>query len=378
VVGEDDVYRTEVHRRWLAAIDSSGQRPVTTKAPATRTVSKTGLKLLMIGADDPGGMFSSFATALNNYTPHQCRVLVHQTRVAVDPQVVMTLPGRADNVGGFEQRLRELVNEADWLIFATGLAPGAARRNCRLEDTEELPFGPLDWRTYTSRKKCAAFICSSPSVRGNYHWYYQRFADRGWPVMTASPDIYRHVPGSHYVPPVVDLSATEYARADFSVGPVAVTFHERPSYAGGRHGLFVSLVGQLKKKHGDQILFGRCIEMAQKETLRFRQQIHIGFDRLSFGAPRFGLTSLENSALGLVNIVYLDEFARALLARVLGTAQLPWLSPDSSYALYEILDELVTNQDILQRRMRETAEWFHRFWTAETMIRRLTTILTGQ
>jgi hypothetical protein len=289
--------------------------------------------------------------------------------------VTITSPANPAADSGFDRQVRELAKRADWLIFAAGIGAGAVRRDGRLEDTDEVPFGPVNWRSVTGRKRSAALLCSSPAVRGNYHWYHQRFTERGWRVLTPSPDICLHVPDSIFIPPVVDLDAPEYTRGNFSVGPVAVTFHERPPYAGGRHQLFVPLIAHLKKKHGDNVLFGRCAEMTQRDTLMFRQRIHIGFDRLSFGAPRFGLTSLENSALGLVNIVYLDQYARALLAHTLETDQLPWLTPDSSHALYEMLDQLVTRPEELLRKMIETAAWVRQFWTPGKMIGRLCSIL---
>jgi len=372
---ENQKYYDMVFKRWQAEIEVSRPKPTTPPRPVVQTPSRTGLEYLLIGADDPGGIFASYARAINKYTAHHCRVLVHKTRLPVDPQLVMTLPDKQNDNVGFERQVQELANNADGLIFAAGLGAGAVRRDGRLADTDEVPFGNIDWRFYSKRKKCAAFLCSSPAVRGNYHWYQERFAERGWPVLASSPDICLHVPDAHFVPPLIDWTAPEYTRADYSVGPVSITFHERLPYAGGRHGDFVPLIGQLKNKYGDQVLFGRCVEMTQRETLLFRQRIHIGFDRLSFGAPRFGLTSLENSALGLVNIVYLDQFSKALIANTLGTDQLPWLTPDSSYALYDLLDLLISEQDDLARRMKETAEWFRRFWAPEKMVQRLTSIL---
>jgi len=374
-VPANPAYQENVRCRWLATLESPAQTPDSQQAPDIRTDRKTSLKCLIIGADDPGGMLSSYAWALNTYTTHRCRVLVHKTRMPVDPQLVLVAPNAQEKTGEMGEHLRALAKDADRLIFTAGIGAGAVRRDGRLEDTEEVPFGPLDWRTYTGQKKCMVFLCSSPAVRGNYQWYHERFAARGWPVFTASPDIYLHVPDSHFIPPIINYFAPEYTRPDYSVGPVAITFHERPPYAGGGHSIFVPLIAQLKKKHGDHVLFGRCVEMSQRDTLAFRRRIHIGFDRLSFGAPRFGLTSLENSALGLINIVYLDQFSRALLAQTLGTEQLPWLSPDSSHTLYKMLDELVSDHRELQRRMMETAEWFRRFWVPEKLVRRLAAIL---
>jgi len=135
------------------------------------------------------------------------------------------------------------------------------------------------------------------------------------------------------------------------------------------------VAARLKAKYADRVLFGRCAEMSLRETLRFRRRAHIGFDRVSLGAPRFGLTSVENSALGLVNLVYLDAFARALIARTLGTDDMPWVSVDSPETLYEVLDRLIGDPKHLQQQMMTTAEWVRRWWTAKQLVGCLTTVL---
>jgi|GEM_PF-5703385 len=371
----DDQYRLRIIRRWVAEIQRPGEGSTASACPAVKTKKRTGLSLLLIGADDPGGMFSSLARAVNEYTPHRCRVLAHKTSGAYDSRVLLKLPEKPEDAADIEAQTRRLAEKADLLIFAAGIAPGAARRDRPLEDTDEIPFGALDWRAYSSQKKCAAFLCGSPSVRGNYRWYHRRFAERGWPVMTAAPDIYLNVPDAHFVPPVLNLSLAEYTRPNYDVGPVVVVYHERPGYAAGGEDMLGPVARRLKEKYGQQVLFGRCVEMTLQQTLLFRHKAHIGFDRLSFGAPRFGLTSLENSALGLVNIVYLDPFARALLARTLGTDELPWLSPDSVDALHEMIAQLIGSPDNLREQMRKTAEWFHRWWSEDRLIQRLTTVL---
>jgi glycosyltransferase involved in cell wall biosynthesis len=372
---KEDRYRAEIADRWVAQIEASADAVQPVHDPAIKTTTKTGRSILIIGADDLGGMFSSMASAINKYTPHNCRVLMHQATGVSDPQTLLKLPREQHGITEVDNQARQWAEGADRLVFAAGIAPGAMRRDCRLEDTDELPFGKLDWREYSIRKECLAFLCSSPSVRGNYRWYHQRFAGRGWKVITASPDIYLNVPDSRFVLPILDLSVKEYTRPEFSMDSMAVVYNQRPVYATGGEEMLVPVAHRIRQKYGRRVLFGRCVDMTLAQSLIHRQGAHIGFDRISLGAPRFGLTSLENSALGLANIVYLDPFARSLLARTLGTDELPWFSPDSPDALYDTIDRLVADPDGLQKTMIQTAEWFRRCWSAEKMIRHLIRVL---
>ena len=371
----DEAYRLDVVRRWIGETRNDRPMPSVGEVPKSKTVAKTGLSLVIVGMDDPGGMFSSLALAINEHTPHRCQVVVQKPAGAYDSRVVLQPPPDAAGRDSFVQQVRALARQADRLVFVTGIAPGAARRDRRLGDDDEFRWDILDWREWAEQKPCVAFLCSSPSVRGNYAWYHERFARQGWPVVTAWPDIYLNVPDSHFVPPVIDLSQPEYARVHFSVGPVAIVHRDRPQFAAGGEDLLGPIAARLKRKHGARVLFGRCAEMTLRETLVFRRRAHIGFDRMSPGAPRFGLTSLENSALGLVNIVYLDPFARALLARTLGTDEIPWVSPDSPEALFAALDRLVADPDELQRRMMATAQWFRRWWSPDRIVRCFTNVL---
>jgi len=351
-------YRSRILDRWTAEVRTPEHNTIPGEAPALRTARRTGLSLVIIGAEDIGGMFSSLASAINNYTPHRCEILTHK--------VGSNRP---------TEEIRELADGADWLIFVSGIAPGAVRRDRRLEDTIEVPFGEVDWSDYTHRKKCAAFLGSSPSVRGNYQWYDKRFRDRGWPVLTSSVDVCLNVPDARYVPPVLHLAAPEYTRPDFAVGPMVVVYPDRPAYAADHTDMLVPAATEIQKKHGDGVSFGRYTEITQRESLVFRHHAHVGLDRLSFGAPRFGLTSLENSALGLVNIVYLDPFVRSVLSRALGTEELPWYSPDSVDALYEIIDRLAAEPVELQKQMQNTAAWFRRWWAEERIVQRFTAVI---
>ncbi len=348
---------------------------ITAPVPAVHTEKRTGKSILFVGADDPMGMFSSFAAAINAYTPHRCRVAVHQTTGSFDSCVILR---REDDQRAnvlIEKEVSHLAGQADHFVFIAGVASGAARHDRRLEDTSELPFGQIDWTKIIDGRPCAAFLVSSPSVRGNYRWYGKRFTERGWPILSSVPDICLQIPEAHFVPPVLNPQFADLPRADRTTSPVGVVYNGRPTYAGAGDEIFLSVIELLKEKHGRRVLFGQCTNLSLEEALTLRCHAQVGIDRISVGAPRFGLTSLENSAMGLANIVYLDAFARSLLRQALHTDELPWWLPESAEALYDCLDMLIGDPKTRKKNMNRTAAWYRQYWDTARLVENFVELL---
>ena len=118
--------------------------------------------------------------------------------------------------------------------------------------------------------------------------------------------------------------------------------------------------------------------MPYGEVLAMKGSAQIAIDRIAVGTGSFGMDSLENSALGLVNIVYCDPYTRALLAETLGTDELPWESPATTKALIDVLSTYMDNSGHLAEQMQNTQKWFETYWNEGRIVQRVTDALLDQ
>jgi hypothetical protein len=264
--------------------------------------------------------------------------------------------------------------EADLVVFAAGLAPGCLRDDAHLEDSDEQAYGTIHWPDIITGKRCAAILFGTPSVRGNLAWYRDRLMAKGWPLLTCEPDIHRWLPGSVYIPRLLARCGRDIPLGQPSDGSVAIIHAGRRSpVAGGT--VFREAAAVLKDKF-PFVSFGRYEDMPHAEVLALKGNAQIAFDRINVGRGTFGLDSIENSAIGLVNVVYCDPYARALLAETLGTRDLPWVIADTKPALIDAVSQYLSDPECLAQAMHETRTWFETYWAEDKLAARVADGLT--
>jgi hypothetical protein len=245
--------------------------------------------------------------------------------------------------------------------------------DARIEDTDEQPFGTLDWRDLARNKRKAAILCGTPSVRGNLAWYRDRFAAKGWPVLTCEPDIHRWLPEARFIPRFIQQDALNRRPCLRSESPMAVVYPgKRDAHEGGA--MMRETAARLKESSPD-VMFGRYQDMPWQDVIEMKSRAHIGIDRIAVGTGAFGVDSLENSALGLINVVYCDPYTKALLAETIETSDCPWETPATAGALLSVLERYAANPDERAARMRQTRDWFTTHWKEEDMAPRLAKVL---
>ncbi len=341
---------------------------------------KTGAKIVFVGAVDPGGQMAMWVHAINRHTRHQARLLTHTETMGFPSDLVIKRGGYAAGsatgckpVFAVLEEAAEAVRQADLVIFAAGLAPGAARADVQLTDTDEQPFGTIHWPDILGKKRRAAILFGTPSVCANLPWYRDHFAAKGWPILTCEPDIHRWLTEAHFVPRLLSRSGETYQPDPRDRTVIAIVHRGGDQSHEGR--MIVREAAAAIKKHNSHVAFGSYHDMPWTEVLAMKKRAHIGIDCISVGTGRFGLDSLENSALGLVNVVYCNTYTRALIAQTIGTSELPWESPATLAELVATIDRYVAEPAALSEAMEKTRTWFETCWDEKVVIQRWDSIL---
>jgi len=364
-----------VHSRWVATV-RGGSSPSITPATNPRMASA---RIVLVAANDPEGQMAMWAEALTRHTGHTTRLLAHSESKGLPSDLVLRY-GKTAYPGAKPRTIQETlaeaesaIRDADLVIFAAGLGPGCLRTDMRLEDTDEQPYGTLAWSEIAKGKQKAAILFGTPSVRSNLTWYRDRIAAKGWPLLTCEPDLHRWLPESRFIPRLLASSEQRYPVGQRAAAPMAVVYSgKRDAHEGGA--MMREAAARLKETHPD-VMFGRYQDMSWDDVIAMKSRAHIGVDRISVGTGSFGLDSLENSALGLINIVFCDPYTRALVMETTGADSCPWEMPASSGELLAAFRRFAGDPAGRARRMEETRTWFAAHWKESDLARRVALVL---
>jgi len=123
------------------------------------------------------------------------------------------------------------------------------------------------------------------------------------------------------------------------------------------------------------VSFRLCENMGFDEAINLKRQGNIAFDQLQIGDGYYCLSYVENSELGMINIVHLDEFARKCIANSIGTNELPWVTPSTETEVYHFIRDMVANPKEMEQHQKWTYDWFRNWWHEKDLIFHLTDFL---
>lgn len=336
---------------------------------------KKGLNIAWIGYIDPAGISAMYKEAIEKYTNHKCRLITHVESRGFDHDLVWqkVLHGGNEVIKDFSE-IRKIAEDADVMIFNAAIYIGNSKKDARFYDTDELPLGPIDWKMYAKDKKCAAFFFGSTSVRRNYQFYHEQFKEKGWATITCQPDIYHNIPGSHYIPILLNRDRDRYARIKPSVDDGIVIVQTSSDRGLKNIDMHERIQEKVLKKYKN-VDFRFIENLKYYDAMRVKAGANIGFDQMQVGDGYYCTASIEHSALGLVNVIHLDDFAKNLIARTIGTKELPWHTPADEWELYEVLDSLLAEPQRIIAEQNRTYEWAERWWHEKDLIYHLTEYL---
>lgn len=344
------------------------------------------MKILWIGMIDTGGMCWTYSNAINQYTEHECRLAIQTDTRGFDSDIVFerSMWSKPDNIK-IEEKVDELIKlaeEADVLIFNAALFPGIASSYHKVaSDTFDINWYGINWNDYIGKKKCFAFFLGSCSLRANYSYYVNLHKEKGFGIITCQPDIYfackQLYERVNYIPILINNEHPRYSKPPQYSDEVLV-IHSPTHRAIKNTAEFMRVCRNIKRKSSN-FDFQLIERLGFHDSIRIKQNAHIGFDQMQ-PDEYYCLSSVENGALGLLNIVSLGEYAQRFVLDGLkvngdGPEEGKWLIVDNEDSLYNTLRLFVDDMDFLYEKRKESYNWHHKYWNDQRLIPNFVKIL---
>ncbi|MFQ5608285.1 MAG: glycosyltransferase, partial [Candidatus Zixiibacteriota bacterium] len=338
----------------------------------------TGQRILWIGTADPCGNAAMYARAVNRHTEHLCRVVTFKETRGFDQDIVLRRQRWAGDDGfsneltpAEESRLRDLAERADILVFSACSYSKMGLPATRMDDTDQLKWGKIDWADYSSHKPCVAFFFGSTATRANANWYWDLFSQqKKWRVATGQLDLKRRWKDALYVPTWLDVDAPRYRREIVAArNTLVVQTPTDPPIKNSRE--LESAVRDLLPDYPNLSLAIKT-GLSYQEALELKRQGQIALDQMQVNDGYYCMSSLENSALGLVNFVYVDQFGLDKIAETLKTDKMPWHIVKNESELRAGIKSLLDDPDRIFETQRETYAWMRQHWHPSRLVHYLT------
>ena len=338
------------------------------------------MKILWLGMIDAAGICKIYSNAINQQTEHESRVAsVYETR-GFDSDLVFErqLWSKPDKLTTEEksEQLKILADDCDIMIFSAGVMPGVASfKHQVVSDTFGSVWGDVNWHNYIDKKKCFVFFPGSVSLRNNYNYYIDLHKNKNFNMITDQMDIYFDIKEMghdiNYVPLMVNND--KYKNIKIKKSEKTTVVHSPTNRNVKNTAEFMRVCRRLEYEYPD-------FKMQLIESCGFRQCIdikrnaHIGFDQMQT-EDYFCLASVENSALGLINIVSLTDKAISFIKENIGADSLSWKIARTEEALYGILKKYAKDKSLLLDDRLRSYEWHHKYWDDAKLVHQLTDIL---
>ncbi len=342
-----------------------------------------GQRILWIGSADPCGNAAMYARAINRHTEHLCRVVTFKEERGFDHDIVLRRQRWAGNDGfsndlttAEEERLRDLAERADVLVFSACSYVKMSLTSTKVDDTDQLKWGALDWSDYTKSKDCVAFFFGSTATRANSDWYWDLFANqKNWRVATGQLDLKRRWKDALYVPTWLDVDAERYHRElEQSEKILVVQTPTDPPIKNSKE--LESAVRSLLPEYPDLSLAIKT-GLSYTESLNLKRHGQIALDQMQVNDGYYCMSSLENSALGLANFVYVDKFGLDMIRNTLGTDTLPWRIVKNERELRDGIKKALDDPDALFALQQENYSWMRHYWHPSRLVHHLTDAVLG-
>ena len=128
-------------------------------------------------------------------------------------------------------------------------------------------------------------------------------------------------------------------------------------------------ISEILKKYSALNLKADIINgIKHSHSINYRRDMDLTFDHLG---GYYGVNSLESAALGIVNLVKLDENNKKEFCKIAGTDTTPWDLIETKEDISERIEYYYQNRDKLEERKKEVKEWMHTYWTPKKHLDRI-------
>lgn len=338
------------------------------------------MKILWTGMIDAAGICKIYSNAINKYTEHESRVVAIKETRGFDSDIVLErqMWSKPDNLS-IQDKMDEIVTiakDCDVMIFSAAIAPGVSSSKHQVaSDTFDVKWHDIDWNDYIDKKKCFVFFPGSTSLRANYDYYINLYKEKKWTMITDQLDVYFDIKKMGHNIKYISVMVNNYLYSNMKINKSKdiIAIHSPTNRTIKNTAEFMRVCRRLSHEYGDfhVNLIENC---GFDDSIKIKKGAHLGFDQMQ-AEDYFCLSSVENSALGLVNFISLSDKAIAFTKEEIGCDKLAWEIVRNEDELYKRMKIYAQDRDVLLDKRLKTYEWHHKYWNDEKLISKLTGIL---
>ena len=314
-----------------------------------------GLRILMIGQNDPAGMMIAFANAINRYTEHTARVVSLRTVYSMDYEYDLEIP-----------RLNEDFSELEHLLKTSDIF----HFHMLMDENHQL--GPFLIKDYIKGKKLLhhhhgtydhqLFLATASEYNARWKKLNRR-------AIVSTPDLLKLLPVATWQPNLVPLFEADFLpREDHLANQEQVKIAQAPTRKWDKHTKeFLRVSRRLCEEFPfvqSQIIEG-C---SYRQCLKSKRSCHMVFDHMN---GWFGISSLESLAQGVPVFAGLDEWNIRHICDWTGVDSLPWQVVKSEDELYYGMREMVLSPEKRVKVGSESRKFMETVWNENRVIEML-------
>ena len=315
------------------------------------------MKLLVVGEFDPCGVHLRQRKYLRE-AGVDYRLAVHDVYREEGHAAEWWINGRTTGTPDYDS-LREFAESADIVVFLPSISQVWSHHDTVLRTPERdiyRPFGPIEWGKLEIAGRRVACFHGSLNAAANMEAYAALYRGAGFAIAATTLD-YVHGMDACYMPSIVDLLNVEPAALREDNERLRVV-HAPTNRVLCSTSAFLETVNQVGK-----VIVTVLSDMGHEECLAVKRRGHAGYDHVR---GSFSINSLENAALGLVNLVAVKERYRGWLLENYGIA-LPWPRAETMDDIGEIVRALRDDAEYTRDQQSLARTWYESQWHPRTI-----------
>ena len=309
------------------------------------------MNIMSVGMFDAAGVQTTFAEAWTKYGYGEWRTFFVNNYMDLPVDINHSIP--------FDEMLN-IINDTDIFLINVVIDKGETSSHL-INDWDTIGL-QQDKSLYLlfpyikeTGKPIIFYINGSNCVRKWSPLYEQIFNQITPYTAVSTPDLIDYFPKAVYFPGFIDIEKPFWNLPPLKKDYLWVgQFPTNPAIKNTKE--FISIMSELSHLN---IKVDIINGVPHSQSINYRRDMDITFDHLG---GYYGINSLESAALGIVNIVKLNDKVKERFNNVAGTDVVPWDLVNSIDDVKALIEYYYNNPEELKLRKESSKKWMHKYW----------------
>jgi len=311
------------------------------------------MNVAFISDKDGGGTLGHYSSLINKFTSHHSDCIVNYNPY----QFKVDYESRDSDNGKIGTICRYILTNADILVFNNGyesvdFAQRAFEWKFDVTQKNFFFYGDINYFEEKRKYNLKVPVLTTQYIIKNFFDTYVYEADK-----------------TIYIPIAIDTGSANYNNKIKYANKIGIV-HAPASRQNKNTEGFLS-VNSYVEMFFDSATFDIIENVSWKKSLSDKKKYQIGVDHINPNYGYYGISSLENSAIGLFNCVNLPIDEAIYLCSMVECDIMPWAFTSDEGALYEVVGAYIKSPESLFQDRVRTKKWFDESWDGKKIINKV-------